>query len=306
MAQFPEDTKNEIIDVARRHGLDPALLLAICEVESGGHAFAMIDGRREPLIRFEGHWFDRLIADPQNREIARTAGLSSPKAGAVANPATQKARWALLARAEAVDRTAALQSVSWGLGQIMGFHWKALGFSSVEDMVAEARSGVAGQAGLMMRFLAANNLLAPLRERDFEAFARRYNGPGYARNGYHTKLAAAFRRHKTSGSESAAVKAPSGGVLKRGDKGPTVADLQRMLTTAGHPVAADGDFGARTEKAVRDFQRRAGISDDGIVGPKTFAALKTRLPRTGSVFAFLGVLRRILPSLLRILGAMRR
>ena len=304
MAGFPDDAKKEISDVARRHGLDPALLLAICEVESGGRAFAMVDGRREPLIRFEGHWFDRLIADPDKRGMARAAGLASPQAGAVANPVTQKARWALLARAEAIDRDAALQAVSWGLGQVMGFHWKALGFASVDDLVAEARSGVAGQAGLVMRFLSANDLLAPLRARKWEDFARRYNGPGYRRNAYHTKLARAWQRHRRG------IAGPSGpgrdkDILRRGGRGTRVSDLQRMLTAAGHPVTADGQFGAATEAAVIAFQRRAGLATDGVAGPATVSALKARLPRAGSVFSFLGLMHRLGPALLALLRAIR-
>jgi peptidoglycan hydrolase-like protein with peptidoglycan-binding domain len=38
-------------------------------------------------------------------------------------------------------------------------------------------------------------------------------------------------------------------------------------------VPADGDFGAKTESAVRVFQRVHGIVPDGIVGPETWAAL---------------------------------
>src|SRR5258708_12741422 len=36
----------------------------------------------------------------------------------------------------AKDQTAALQSASWGIGQIMGLHFQAAGFQSVEDMVS--------------------------------------------------------------------------------------------------------------------------------------------------------------------------
>ncbi len=137
---FDQPTLRAIGALAARMDLEQAALLAIAEVESGGRAFAMVDGRREPLIRFEGHYFDRLLSR-QNRAVARKAGLASPKAGAVANPASQAARWRLLARAVEIDAVAAYSSVSWGVGQVMGSHWAWLGFGSVTELVNLCRSG---------------------------------------------------------------------------------------------------------------------------------------------------------------------
>lgn len=57
-------------------------------------------------------------------------------------------------------------------------------------------------------------------------------------------------------------------ILKRGLKGAPVKRLQAKLG-----IAADGDFGPGTEKAVRDFQASAGLAVDGIAGPDTFTAL---------------------------------
>jgi lysozyme len=63
-------------------------------------------------------------------------------------------------------------------------------------------------------------------------------------------------------------------VLTKGDKGNTVERLQRRLATAGHAVAADGDFGPGTDGAVRAFQAAHGLPADGVVGPATWAALR--------------------------------
>lgn len=62
-------------------------------------------------------------------------------------------------------------------------------------------------------------------------------------------------------------------LLQEGDAGDAVADLQRLLTGAGFPCAGDGHFGPRTGQAVRDFQASAGLDADGVVGPRTWAAL---------------------------------
>ncbi|WP_210481594.1 phage tail tip lysozyme [Naasia sp. SYSU D00948] len=68
-----------------------------------------------------------------------------------------------------------------------------------------------------------------------------------------------------------------GPALRRGSRGPAVAALQRVLTDLGYPLAADGDFGGRTDQAVRSFQSRSRLTPDGIVGAATKAALAAAL-----------------------------
>ncbi|MBN2358340.1 MAG: peptidoglycan-binding protein [Deltaproteobacteria bacterium] len=58
-------------------------------------------------------------------------------------------------------------------------------------------------------------------------------------------------------------------LLRRGDRGAAVRELQRLLNQHGAHLAVDGDFGPRTEAAVRGFQRSHGLEVDGIVGPRT-------------------------------------
>ena len=57
-------------------------------------------------------------------------------------------------------------------------------------------------------------------------------------------------------------------IVKRGMRGAPVNRLQERLS-----IGADGVFGSATEKAVRDFQKSAGLAVDGIAGPDTFTAL---------------------------------
>ncbi|WP_431483724.1 N-acetylmuramidase domain-containing protein [Pseudomonas solani] len=61
--------------------------------------------------------------------------------------------------------------------------------------------------------------------------------------------------------------------LQHGDRGQAVLQLQKQLNAQGAKLFADGDFGDETEKAVRAYQRKVGLVDDGIAGPKTLAAL---------------------------------
>jgi len=58
-----------------------------------------------------------------------------------------------------------------------------------------------------------------------------------------------------------------------GNPSPAVKLLQSMLTHNGVTVLADGEFGKKTEAAVRGFQGMHMLVVDGVVGPKTWAAL---------------------------------
>jgi peptidoglycan hydrolase-like protein with peptidoglycan-binding domain/LAS superfamily LD-carboxypeptidase LdcB len=69
-----------------------------------------------------------------------------------------------------------------------------------------------------------------------------------------------------------------GPTLRRGSGGAGVEAVQRALAQLGHsPGEIDGRFGAATERAVRAFQSRSGLTADGQVGPRTKAALAAAL-----------------------------
>ena len=274
---FDPNTVAAITKIAAEFAIEPAALIAIAEVESGGQAFASVEGRQEPLIRFEGHYFDQRLSDA-DRHRARADGISSPVAGEIANPASQAARWRLLERAAAIDRQAAYESVSWGLGQVMGAHWRWLGFADVEALVAEARTDAAGQVRLMARYIDKAGLAPAIRRRDWEAFARGYNGPGFKRHGYDDKIAAAYAKQTGEAAPKPPEKSGPAGLLGRGARGQAVVDLQQMLSALGYPLDDDGQFGRATERAVKDFQRESRLPADGLVGQKTRAAIRQALP----------------------------
>jgi N-acetylmuramoyl-L-alanine amidase len=62
-------------------------------------------------------------------------------------------------------------------------------------------------------------------------------------------------------------------LLRAGDAGPAVRDLQERLTRCGHTVTFDGVYGEETAAAVREFQTRRRLRLDGICGAETWGAL---------------------------------
>ena len=78
----------------------------------------------------------------------------------------------------------------------------------------------------------------------------------------------------------APVSAGADTVLRLGDKGAAVTQLQTKLARWGYdPGAVDGVFGASNRQAVIRFQKKNGLTPDGVVGARTAAALGLRALR---------------------------
>lgn len=61
---------------------------------------------------------------------------------------------------------------------------------------------------------------------------------------------------------------------RKGSTGSVVREIQTRLSNWGYYFGSvDGVFGSKTEEAVRFFQRKNGLSQDGVVGPATLSAL---------------------------------
>lgn len=252
--------------VADEHGFERAAFLAFVSVESGGRAHTVIDGVKRVVVRFEAHVFwEELPKDL--RAAAANDGLASPTWEPKLAPATQRGVWELIERAtefcisHGLDPEAVFRSCSWGLLQVMGFNAERAGFTSARAM-ATACESVEGQLRAGASFMEVSGIATAVRAQDWKTAARIWNGPGYARLGYHTKLSRAYARF--SG-------APSLEVLRLGARGDAVMQVQRLVG-----VDPDGRFGPETDQAVRAYQEGRGLVADGIVGAKTWASLRER------------------------------
>lgn len=220
-------------------GVAPETLWAALAVETSGCGYL---GDRRPKILFERHYFSRLTdrkyddawPDISNR-VAGGYGPAGPH------------QYDRLAQAMELDRAAALQSASWGLGQIMGANYPAAGFAGVEDMVAAFVGSEDAQLEGVARFIASSPMKAALQRNDWEAYARVYNGPNFAANAYDAKLGAAFARFTMSGCPDLTVRA-----------------VQVYLNYLGFPTGGiDGIVGPATTAAIAAFQAKHGVAADG-------------------------------------------
>jgi hypothetical protein len=174
--------------IGYRIGVGEDEIHAVLEVESRGSGF---DPQGRPAMLFEPHVFWRELGNIAKRKEAVRLDIAYPKWGEKKYPIDSYPR---LRMAMAIDETAALRSASWGLGQVMGFNFAAAGFSSPQAMVRAFMDDEETHLSAMVNFIKTARLDDELRARNWSGFARGYNGEGYAKHGYHTRLSAAFAR----------------------------------------------------------------------------------------------------------------
>jgi hypothetical protein len=179
---------------ARSLGVEVALIHAVADVESRGAGF---NEDRQPKILFERHVFYRRIKAKEldaDGYASKLPNICNPQPGGYEGGAAEYTRMELAAF---IDYECAYESASWGAFQIMGFQWKALGYLSIDDMVLEMHESEDKHLDCFVRFIRANPpLLRALKSKNFAAFASGYNGEGYQRFKYDTKMADAYGRYR--------------------------------------------------------------------------------------------------------------
>ncbi|MEO1827652.1 MAG: N-acetylmuramidase family protein [Pseudomonas sp.] len=201
--------ESDLLAGADRLGIDMFTMKAVNEVESNGAGF-LANGKA--VILYERHIMHRLLlaqgddAEVTAKLVAELAaihpGLINTKPGGYAGGLHEYPR---LARASMIDAEAATGACSWGLYQIMGFHAVRLGYASAQAMAEAMQQSEANQLDAFVRFIEADpELHKALKARKWQAFAKGYNGPAYARNLYDAKLQQAYARHLELGGGKAA------------------------------------------------------------------------------------------------------
>lgn len=181
----------DITQAAALLAVSEAHILAVKTVESDGVGFQ--DGR--PIILYEPHVFSRRTG---GRFDIAWPTISYPHWGGRPYPLSQALRYGQLAQAMKLNLTAALESCSWGLFQLMGFNYAACGFASAQAMVRAMCVSEGQQVMAFARFVRAHPpMAAALLRSDWTAFATLYNGPGQAED-YGARIEAAFTQTRAT------------------------------------------------------------------------------------------------------------
>ncbi|QNM96386.1 N-acetylmuramidase domain-containing protein [Chitinimonas koreensis] len=197
----------DLVAAADKLGVPLATVKAINAVESKGVGF--LPGG-QPVLLFErpvmyrqlkaaGHDADALAVQFPN--------LVSRERGGYAGGATE---WHRYLSACHIDPACAIEAASWGAWQVMGYHWRELGYTSAAAFLAEMQTSERAQLDAFVRFvLNDETLLKALRARKWAEVARLYNGPAYRDNDYDGKLARAYARFDaaTAGNDAQAAAA---------------------------------------------------------------------------------------------------
>lgn len=187
-------SEQDFTRAAERLDCDIPTIKAVAEVESSGSGFLPTG---EPVILFERHFFHRLTAgEYDGRRVPEMSDkysiISSRTPGGYGPRAVQHTK---LQYASRLHREAALMSCSWGLFQIMGANYKRTGHNTLQSFVNAMYRSESDHLDAFVEFIISEGLVEALRLHNWTAFARKYNGPGYSKNRYDSKLAAAWRRY---------------------------------------------------------------------------------------------------------------
>lgn len=233
--------------VCRQLGVHAPEIWTVLAVETSGCGY-LPDKR--PQILYERHIFHRLTKGKYD-----DGNISDPTVGGYGQSGAHQ--YDRLALAIAKDRTTALQSCSWGIGQIMGENYALAGFPDVEQMVTAMSDSEDQQLAAMDNFLVGSRLDLPLQSHDWASFARGYNGANYAINRYDIRLNAEFQKYSAGAVPDLNVRA-----------------AQLYLTYLHfHPGQVDGFAGTRTLSALADFHAEHGLTKTRTIDAETVAQL---------------------------------
>lgn len=190
--------------VAEELNVEVAAIKAVVSIEAGS-AMKGFWAPGIPVINFDRTMYNRYASKATSKAGAK--GESVPKG--LTGYALQE--WTQLINARKVNAQGANMGTFWGMFQIGGFNYKICGCESVDEFVRLMAYSELEQLELFAAFLRNTGYVNDLRAKNWSSFARKYNGPSYAKRGYHTKMANAYSKFRAQ--EAKKPKQPVGEVV---------------------------------------------------------------------------------------------
>lgn len=180
---------------ADKLGVEVATIKAVKTVESNGTGIT----NGIPKMLFEGHIFWQELKkkgiDP-NKYIKGNENILYPTWTKKYYSGNNSKEYERLKKAIKINEDAAYRSASYGLFQIMGNNCKSCGYNTAKDFFKACSESESKQLEAFTNFIISNKLNIYLKNHNWAGFAKRYNGPAYAKNQYDIKLKNAYLKFK--------------------------------------------------------------------------------------------------------------
>ena len=183
-------TEEDFQLVADELDVEVAAIRAVVEVEAG-KAMKGFWAPGVPVINFDSKMFAQMKSKATSKEGAKGETVPEGLSGYAHR------EWTQLINARKTNAQAANMGTFWGMFQIGGFNYRQCGCSSVDEFVRLMAYSELEQLELFAAFITNSGMLQDLRQKNWSAFARKYNGAGYKKRGYHTKMAAAYKKYSS-------------------------------------------------------------------------------------------------------------
>lgn len=221
-------------------------------LSAGTRGFGFLPDRRQ-AISFERDVFHRLTEG----RFGDDAAISAVAPGGYVGGAAEYPR---LAKAIALDSNAAIASVSWGLGRVMGTDARALGYADAADMAVRFSDSEGAQLDGLLRVITRNPAFeSAYRTRDWQTVALHLRREGAGVDEHGRVLHQCYERYQRDGLPSLDVRAAQA----------------RLVYLGFDPRGVDGVMGEHTRGALVRFQQARAIPATGGLDSRTADELVT-------------------------------
>ena len=183
-------TESDFELVAKELDVEVASIKAVVEIEAG-KAMKGFWAPGIPVINFDRSMFLKYRNKAQSKLGAEGEKVPEGLTGYALK------EWKELIAARKTNAQGANLGTFWGMFQIGGFNYRLCGCESVDEFVKRMAYSELEQLQLFAMFITNTGMVESLRKKDWANFARKYNGPSYAKRGYHTKMAKAYARYSS-------------------------------------------------------------------------------------------------------------